>query len=130
MTTLKAYLTEASEKTYRPGLHDCATLIAGWADAVSGSDHKGDMLGTYASKWKGLERYAAIGVCPAVCARLMGCGWVVVDSADLEDGDIVLTDLDHPGIFYDSGIWAQPMGCAGSLIIHRKHAKGGLRWAS
>lgn len=128
MNELETYLTEARESAYEPGLHDCVTFVAGWADMQSGADHAGSLLGTYASKWKGLARYAATGVCAAVRVRLVGCGWVSVAAEDLQDGDIVLTDMDHPGIYFEGAIWAQPLACAGSLILHKNHAKEGLRW--
>lgn len=123
------HIAAAAEKPYSPGNHDCVTFIAAWADHVSGSSHLACLEKTYVTKWEGMSRHKATsGICEAIARTLTAAGWALVQKGDLQEGDIVLTNLDHPGIYHASRIHAQPLGCTGTLAFHPRHAKGGLRW--
>lgn len=123
---LSAYLDAAAQCRYSPGKHDCITFLAGWVDGISGTTFGNDVR--YSTKWRGLAQHAPAGVCNAVRAALVGAGWIEVEADAIKDGDVVLTDLDHPGIWHRGTIRCQPVGCAGGLFLNARHAKGGLRW--
>ena len=114
---LAAYLAAASNLAYRPGTHDCALFVARWVDLATGTDFGGEIR--YETKFKGIARHAPHGICRAVYARLTSAGWI--PTAAPKDGDVCLTDLDHPGIWHAGAIRCQPMGAVGALILVRKH---------
>ncbi len=128
LESLDELLTTAAAKPYRPGTHDCVTLIAQWADLLTGSNHLQNLSGTYATKFQGLGRHTTGSVCAAIRVHLLNHGWQETPIASLKQGDIVLTDVDHPGIFHSGTIHAQPFGCTGALQLHPNHAKSALTW--
>lgn len=125
---LSEYLESTAAKKYSPGKHDCALFIAGWVDHVSGTSFTETLATTYTTAFSGLRRHAPDGLMETIRRHLLATGWREVPAADLQHGDIVVTDKDHPGIYYAGSIHTQPLGITGSLIMHISHAKGGFTW--
>ena len=116
---LAAYLKSAGTIPYRPGTHDCVLFVARWVDTCTGSNFATEIAASYQTKFQGLARLAPAGVCKAVHQRLTAAGWKPTSTP--RDGDICLTDLDHPGIWHFGAIRCQPLGAVGALILVRKH---------
>lgn len=133
---LASYLKESFERTYLVGHWDCIIFVAMWADLLEGSDrHTSRIRDTYTNETHGRERWAPESINAAVSAQLMAAGWEVVTRTEkgqpwpFQPGDIVLTNLQHPGIWDGEKIVAQPANAVGVLHIHPRHARAGLRWA-
>jgi len=127
---LDHHLRESFGHRYKPGEHDCVLFLATWADRVAGSTIAAELRGTYTTHFQGLRRHAAkTTICAAVEARLIAAGWQLVPgSAEFQEGDIILTDIDHPGIWRGKSIVATAFGAAGHAYLHRRHATAALRW--
>jgi len=147
---LKQYLAEAWGRPYLVGHWDCIIFVAMWADTVAAaarrrpsegrlapSDliHTAALRDTYTTEQRGRELYAPGGINLAILQRLTDSGWQAVKRGEsgklvdvLEPGDIVLTNLDHPGIWTGDSIAAQPARASGILKFHAGHGTGGLRW--
>ncbi|MDB6078761.1 MAG: hypothetical protein JWO82_2508 [Akkermansiaceae bacterium] len=110
-----------------PGQWDCVLFIAAWADLVTGSDHLGHYRGLYATHFGGLRIAGPEGICGAVRRTLRGAGWSeVVDPAEFRPGDVVLTTLDHPGIWAGDCIASAARGAAGHTFLHPSQARSAL----
>ena len=129
---LDLHLKETFGLRYKPGEHDCVLFLAKWADIVAGSTIEADLRGTYTTHFQGLRRHAARStICGAVQTRLLAAGWhLVPGTAEFQEGDIILTDIDHPGIWRGKSIVATAFGAAGHAYLHRRHATAALRWPS
>jgi hypothetical protein len=129
---LDEHLKQTFGLRYKPGEHDCVLFLARWADIVAGSSIENELRGTYATHFQGLRRHAAkTTICGAVEARLLAAGWQLVPgTAEFQKGDIILTDIDHPGIWRGKSIVATAFGAAGHAYLHRRHATAALRWPS
>lgn len=129
---LDLHLKETFGLRYKPGEHDCVLFLAGWADIVAGTSIAAELRGSYGTHFQGLRRHAAkTTICGAVEARLLAAGWQLVPgTAEFREGDIILTDIDHPGIWRGKSIVATAFGAAGHAYLHRRHATAALRWPS
>jgi hypothetical protein len=127
MHPLSTYLHTAAQTRYQIGLHDCITHISRLADLLAGTDITGALSGTYATKWGGLARHAKGGLAEAIRTHLLHHGFTLAPPP-YQNADIILTDLDHPGIWFENQIHAQPVACTGTLTLHPRHAKQALRW--
>jgi hypothetical protein len=52
---LTAYLAACRAWRFRPGVHDCATFVAGWVKEANGTDYARGWRGKYRSLKKGQE---------------------------------------------------------------------------
>lgn len=50
---LNSYLAECRKRRFRPGVHDCATFVAGWVKKATGTDYARGWRGKYRSIRKG-----------------------------------------------------------------------------
>lgn len=50
---LNAYIAECRKRRFRPGVHDCATFVAGWVKKATGADYARGWRGKYRSLKKG-----------------------------------------------------------------------------
>lgn len=126
---LDAFLREAWDCAYLVGHWDCVMFVAAWADRISGQDHLATLQDTYTNEAEGRLRHAPGGISAAIRWALLQAGWIDVKRGDLAAGDIVFTNLEHPGIWDGEKIVAQPARAAGLLHVHPRHLKGGMRWA-
>jgi len=124
---LARFLADHWGRPYELGTWDCILFIATWAGTLDGQGHAADLRGTYGTETAGLARLAPHGINAAIAARLATGGWEPV-GPPYEVGDIVLTDLGHPGVWDGTRILAQPARATGLLQIHPRHAVSGLRW--
>lgn len=129
---LDLHLKETFGLRYKPGEHDCVLFIARWADIVAGSSIENELRGSYKTHFEGLKLHARKStISAAVEARLLAAGWQLVPgTAEFQEGDIILTDGDHPGIWRGKSIVATAFGFAGHAYLHRRHATAALRWPS
>lgn len=128
---LDAFLSEVWGRPYQIGEWDCVLFIAAWADRLSGSakPFSRELKGGYWSEAEGFRRFASNGLNVAVHVNLVQQGWrEMVPAVGFQVGDIVLTDLHHPGIWDGSKIVAQPARASGLLSLHPSHAVSALRW--
>lgn len=116
-------------RRYEEGVNDCALFIAEWVDRVSGSAFAEKYYGRYKSHFEGLRRFARTGVNDAVKAELLTAGWKEVPiEEEFAVGDVILTEF-GPGIWRNkSAVCCPPPPMSGTLYLHRRHVKGGLRW--
>ena len=129
---LTQYLRETFGQRYQPGTHDCVLFVAGWADLLSGSNHAELLRGSYQTHFQGLKKHVgkSSSICDAVRRTLLAAGWKLVPGQDhFLTGDIILTDIDHPGIWRDKSIVATAFGAAGHSYLHVRHATAALRWS-
>lgn len=131
---LAAYLEEAWGRPYLVGHWDCIIFVSMWADRLAGGDHTAALRDTYTTEQRGRELYAPGGINLAILQRLTDAGWHAVKRGEsgklvdsLQPGDIVLTNLDHPGVWTGDSVAAQPARAAGLLKIHPRHVVGALR---
>jgi hypothetical protein len=129
-TALDLHLKETFGLRYQPGEHDCVLFLARWADIVAGSAIEAELRGSYTTHFQGLRRHAPKStICGSVEARLLAAGWQLVPGKEeFREGDIILTDIDHPGIWRGKSIVATAFGAAGHAYLHRRHATSALRW--
>lgn len=126
---LADFLKDGFGRRYQPGIHDCITFIARWADAVSGSSHLKEFSGAYQTKFQGLGKFVTTSVNDAIAVRLRKAGWMELGPAtEWQIGDIILMDQDQPGIWHGKTIVAQLVGAAGHAYLHRRHAERRFRW--
>ena len=127
---LDLHLRESFGHRYQPGQHDCVLFLATWADRLTGSAIAAELRGTYTTHFQGLRRHAAKStICQSVESRLLAAGWRLVPGTEaFLEGDIILTDIDHPGIWRGKSIVATAFGAAGHAYLHRRHATAALRW--
>lgn len=127
---LAAYLQESFERTYLVGHWDCIIFIAMWADLISGQNHTATLRDTYTSEEAGRERWVARSINDSIRWTLQTEGWHLIKRGEpLEVGDIVLTNLHHPGIWDGEKIVAQPANATGMLSMHPRHTQRALRTA-
>lgn len=55
LSLLIAYASEAGQRPFRPGRHDCALFAAGWVKQVTGQDHARGWRSAYRSLKRGQE---------------------------------------------------------------------------
>lgn len=129
---LAAYLKSTFGQRYRPGTHDCITFIARWADDLAGTDRLSEFRNTYTTKFQGLHKHLqGVSLPAAISSRLLADGWQELPSGEEPQiGDIVLTDLDQPGIWNGRTIVLQIVGAAGHAYLHRRHLRAAYRWPS
>lgn len=128
---LAAFLAEVWGRPYQVGEWDCVLFITAWADRISGSTTplRKELMHGYQTEAAGIRRFARNGINVAVHANLIHQGWrEMVPAVGFQVGDIVLTDLEHPGIWDGLAIAAQPARSTGLLRLHPRHARLGLRW--
>lgn len=123
---LARFLADHWGRPYELGTWDCILFVAAWADILDGQGHVARLRGTYGTEAAGLARLAPHGINAAISETLGTCGWETV-GPPYELGDIVLTDLGHPGVWDGTRILAQPARAAGVLQIHPRHAISGMR---
>jgi hypothetical protein len=137
---LNAFLSEVWGRRYQLGQWDCILFIAAWADRLhfpGRADRPGPPIsftdrfrGKYSTEEGGLRRFARHGINPAITAALLQHGWNRVPDYTFLPGDIILTDLFHPGIWDGSKIVAQPARATGLLHLLPSHAVLALRYPS
>lgn len=139
---LARYLADSFQRAYLVGHWDCIVFVSMWADLMEGGhscppdrpSHTGTIRDTYTSEDFGRERWAPESINAAISSHLKAAGWEVVERPaqgqpwPFQLGDIVLTNLQHPGIWDGEKIIAQPANAAGVLHIHPRHAHGGFRF--
>ncbi|MCW1917067.1 hypothetical protein OJ996_25990 [Luteolibacter sp. GHJ8] len=145
---LAAYLAEVWGRPYRIGQWDCILFIAEWADRLMAHETDGDrqpdfagqLRGAYTTEREGIAIFTArTGLNAAIATGLTIHDWqlIPIRSRDipvpdaqtpcLAPGDIILTDLHHPGIWDGAAIVAQPAKSSGLLRLHPRHALLSLR---
>jgi hypothetical protein len=132
---LAAYLAEVWGRPYQIGQWDCILFIAEWADRLMAHETGGDrqpdfaeqLRGAYTSEREGIAIFTArTGLNAAIATALTVHDWVPCEISTLDPGDLVLTDLHHPGIWDGTAIVAQPARLSGVLRLHLSHAVAGL----
>jgi hypothetical protein len=128
---LDQHLRDTFGVRYQPGRHDCVLFIAVWADLLTGSTHAEKLRGTYTTHFQGLRHHVGAGatICQRVQETLLAAGWVLLPHVmEFQTGDVILTDIDHPGIWRGKSIVATAFGAAGHAYLHRRHATAALRF--
>ena len=135
---LNAFLAEVWGRSYQLGQWDCILFIAAWADRLQGTETFTPQLrGHYSTEREGLAIFTArTGINAAIAATLTAHGWHEVPlrrgdtpvPGHLHPGDIILTDLHHPGIYDGHAILAHPARSCGLLLLHPSHGVLALRW--
>jgi len=125
---LDAYLQESFNRHYLVGHWDCIIFVAMWADLISGQSHTETLRDTYTSEESGREKWVPSSTNDAIVWALQREGWQKIKPGEpFEVGDIILTNLHHPGIWDGEKIVAQPANATGLLYIQAGHSCGGLR---
>lgn len=141
---LTDFLAEVWGRPYQLGQWDCILFIAAWADrlmAQGGGASRAPSLtsqfhGQYTTEAQAIRRFARHGINQAITTTLNAHGWQkipITPHSPLPDphflpGDIILTDLHHPGIWKGAKIVAQPARASGLLHVHFRHAISILSW--
>jgi hypothetical protein len=134
---LSRFLEEAWGRPYQLGQWDCILFIAAWADRLmtqGGGASRAPSLtaalhGQYTTEAGAIRQLAPNGINAAIQAALTRRGWkerLPVDG--FQPGDIILTDLHHPGIYDGRSILAQPARSSGLLHLYPSHGVLALRW--
>ena len=135
---LDQFLAEVWGRPYQIGKWDCILFIAAWADLLAGSSGvppgssssslTAALRGRYTTEHEAIRNFAPQGINPAIAATLAAHGWHFVPASAFHPGDIILTDLHHPGIWNGAAILAQPARSTGLLHLHPRHATLALCW--
>ena len=135
---LADFLAEVWGRPYQLGQWDCILFIAAWADRVAAASCcrpnplpslTAALHGQYTTEADAIRQLAPNGINAAILANLVHQGWrEIVPVTGFLPGDIILTDLAHPGIWDGEAVVAQPARSRGRLFIHTSHASVGLRW--
>jgi hypothetical protein len=129
---LDQFLAEVWGRPYQLGQWDCILFIAAWADLLQGTDtFTLQFRGQYTTESQAIRQFARHGINLAIAETLTSHGlheMPIRRGGTPVPGDIILTDLHHPGIWDGLAIVAQPARSTGILHLHPRHANRAFRW--
>jgi hypothetical protein len=124
---LSQFLAEVWGRPYQLGQWDCILFIAAWADRVQGGETiTRQFRGQYSTEFQAIRQFAKQGINLAIARTLTRHGWHAMPKrggGTPIPGDIILTDLHHPGVWDGGGIVCQAARASGHLRLHAHHRR-------